>query len=258
MQRALLSAELQRLRHAARLKQEEVARALEWSTSKLIRIEGGTVGISITDLMALLSHYGVTDTDRTAELAELARGARGRGWWNEYKNEVSDQAFLTYLGYEAGASILRQSQGLLIPGLLQTEEYARALMRKYVEPSEGDALVEIRMRRQEEMSTRDKPPQQFYIMDEAVIQRQMTEENDQGIMVRQLRHLIEVAARPGVTIEVIPFAVGPHFGMKGPFAHLEFDGDLGDVLYLESARSGDLVVSGRDPQSAEFGRLSIS
>jgi transcriptional regulator with XRE-family HTH domain len=252
VQRALLTAELLRLRHAVGLKQEDVASALEWSTSKLIRIEGGTVGMSITDLTALLRQYGVTDKDQVDELTKLARGARGRGWWNEYKNDVEDQAFLTFLGYEAGASVLRQSQGLLIPGLLQTEEYARALMSKYVEPSAGDALVEIRMRRQEEMSSREKPPQQFYVIDEAVIQRRMAESNDHRIMARQLRHLIEVAGRPDVTLELIPFTVGPHFGMKGPFALLEFDGDLGDVLYLESARRGDLVVAGRDPQSAEL------
>lgn len=102
VQRALLSAELLRLRRDVKKTQDEVAKALDWSVSKVIRIEGGTVGTSTTDLQALLRLYEVADGERTGELVQLAKGTRERGWWASYP--IEDQQFRTYLGYEAGAS----------------------------------------------------------------------------------------------------------------------------------------------------------
>jgi len=244
VQRALLTSELRRLRASAHLGQEEVATTLDWSLSKLIRVEGGTVGISTTDLKALLHLYGVTDEARIAELVELARVARTRGWWTTYKN-VRNQGYLNYVGYETSASIIRMAQGLLIPGLLQTEDYAWALTPEYAE-GENEVvrdLVELRLERQEQLFNRDRPPTQIYVLDEAAIRRRVGAPKDYDLMPAQLRHLVDHASQPNVTIEVIPFEAGAHFGMQGPFALLAFDGELGDVLYLESVRRGDLTLA---------------
>jgi hypothetical protein len=235
VQRALLIHELQGLRRAREETQGAVAKALEWSVSKLIRIEHGLVGISRSDLEALLRHYGVIDQDRIAKLAELARGARGSAWWNKHK--IRDKAFLTYIGYEAGATSIRMAQGLLIPGILQIEPYARLVSASYVPAERLDEVVSLRTERQETVLAR--APDQCHILDEAVIRRHVGD-----AMHDQLRHLAELSERPEVTIRVIPFEAGPHFGMRGPFALLGFDAGLEDVVYLESARRGDLLIAG--------------
>jgi hypothetical protein len=212
---------------------------MDWSLSKVIRIEAGSVGISTNDLKALLSHYKIVDPVRTEELIAIARAARERSWWSMYR-DVAPAGLLQLIGYEAAAAIRRNFEPLLVPGLLQTEEYARAVIRGLDEgfPAERvDTLVEIRMRRQE-LVDRVNPPRLFFILDEAVIRRLV---GGRAIMRRQIRRLIEVADRPNVTIEVVPFGAGVHPGLKGSFAVLEFpDAGDDDVLYLESPR-GDLI-----------------
>jgi transcriptional regulator with XRE-family HTH domain len=236
VQRALLTDELLRLRRQSSETQDAVAKALEWSVSKFIRIEGGYVGISKSDLEALLRHYGVTDSDHIGELVERAREARSQGWWARYS--IPDKVFHTYIGYEAGASSIRMAQGLLIPGLLQIEEYARRVAATYVAPDRIDSVVSLRNERQKRVLARNT--KQLYILDEAVIRRKVD-----SVMPRQLHHLAEVGERPDVTIRVIPFTAGPHFAMRGPFTLLGFDAGLDDVLYLESVRHGELVIASR-------------
>lgn len=253
--RALLSSELVRLRQEKNLKQETVARALDWSPSKLIRIEGGSVGISTTDLQALLRQYGVDDgSPLMAHLIELARGARERGWWSSYSRELSsDPAYLAFLGYEYGASRIKHFGLAVMPALLQTEDYARALTRQYVSEERAEMLVTVRMLRQEKLLERDPPPEQAFVLDEAVIRRRVGRRVDLKIMPNQLKHLLELqATRPYLTIQVIPFDVGAHFGMTGNFAVLEFEGALGPVLYLENSRGGALTVTGRDPEIVNY------
>jgi transcriptional regulator with XRE-family HTH domain len=256
VQRAILTNELVRIRKEAKKVQEEVARALDWSPSKLIRIEGGTVGISTTDLQALLRHYGVSADGELDRLTELARGARERGWWQAYQTEL-DPGFRSFLGYEMGASYIRQFEVSLVPGLLQTQDYAKVVLREYVGDvgqERIDDLAEIRMGRQDQLRDRDPAPDQFYILDEAAIRRRVgaTLPGGKGIMPAQLRVVIEAAQRPNTTVEIVPFGAGAHFGMKGPFTLLEFDVDLGEVLYLENARGGDLTITGRDVAVAEY------
>jgi transcriptional regulator with XRE-family HTH domain len=250
VQRALLLSELRRLRTAKHLSQEDVAKALEWSLSKVIRIEGGVSRLQITDLKALLDLYEVTNPEQVNELLSLARAARERGYWSAYKN-ISDQGLLTYVGYEAGASIIREAQGLVIPGLLQTEEYAWEITRSYIGDSNNlvKDLVDLRVERQEKVYGRNDPMRQFYVWDEAVIRRRVGGSENPALMPDQLRHLAELAARPEITVEVITFETGAHFGLKGPFIILQFDSELGDVLYMESTRRGDLTRG--DPASAE-------
>lgn len=231
---ALLRSALKRLRQASGQQQAKVAEALDWPVSKIMRIESGSDSPLTTDLRALLRYYQVADQARVDELVVLCRAARVPGWWDRFN--VQDRAFALYVGYEAGAASIRAVQGVLIPGILQTEAYARLMTRTYASPEYADSIVRLRLERQDDVIAR--APEQHYILDEAVLRRQVGD-----VMPRQLRHLIELAGRPGTTIRVIPFSAGPHFGMRGPFVLLGFDVPLDQVLFLESARRGDLIAS---------------
>jgi len=239
VQRRRLRAELRAARQAAGLTQEQVAEAMGWSLSKIIRIEAGSVAISTSDLKALLRHYQIVDPGRTDELVALARAARERSWWSQYQG-VAPAGLPQLIGYEAASSITRNFEPLLVPGLLQTEEYAHVIIRKFAEGAAVErvnTLVEIRMRRQELLDQAD-PPLLFFIIDEAVVRRHI---GGKAVMRRQIHRLAELAARPNVTIEVVPFSAGAHPGLKGPFVAIEFpDPADDDVLYLESAQ-GDLI-----------------
>jgi transcriptional regulator with XRE-family HTH domain len=239
VQRRRLRAELRRVRLEAGLTQDQVAEALYWPLSKLIRIENGSVSISTNDLKALLQYYKITDDERVAELIGMGRVARERSWWSEYRDVASRETFQV-VQYEAAAMISRNFQLSVAPGLLQTEEYARAVLEK-VDPQrtrdEVDALVGIRMRRQELIERAD-PPLLFFVMDEAVVRRQV---GGRTVMRDQLRRLIEVSAKPNVTVEVVPFSAGFHLGTLGPFVIYEFPDDADDdTVYLES-QQGEFI-----------------
>jgi transcriptional regulator with XRE-family HTH domain len=239
VQRRRLRAELRKAREEAGLTQEQVAGAMEWSPSKVIRIEAGTSRITPNDLKALLRHLDVVDEQRTGELLALARAARAPSWWSQYRH-IASAGFLQFVEYEAAASATSNFEPLLIPGLLQTEEYARAVVQQFDEQRTAervDALVKLRMTRQELLDRAD-PPRLYFIVDEAVVRRLV---GGRAVMRRQLRHLIQTADRPNVTIELVPFNAGVHPGMHGPFVVIEFpDAADDDVLYLESPR-GDVV-----------------
>lgn len=239
VQRRRLRTELRKARQEASLTQEQVAAAMDWSLSKIIRIENGSVSISTNDLKALLRHYQIVDADRTGELVALARAARERSWWSVYR-DVASPRLLQFIEYEAAAVITRNFEPLLIPGLLQTEEYARAVISQFYERPTAervDSLMELRMKRQELLDRAD-PPLLFFILDEAVIRRLV---GGKAVMRRQVRQLAEMASRPNVTVEVVPFSVGVHAGMNGSFVVLEFpDAEDDDVLYLESTQ-GELI-----------------
>jgi hypothetical protein len=218
--------------------QEQVARAREWSVSKFTRIENGNSPISKSDLEGLLRYYGVTDQGRIDELVALARSARLPEWWtNLYHGD--DKAFSAYLGWEDGASSIRMCQGLVIPGLLQTEPYMRTLMATYKsQPEDIEEAVALRLERQKRISKR--APLQIYVLDETIIRRPIGD-----VMPAQLEHLLRVAEKPSVTIRIVPYE-GIHFGLKGSFVLLGFEGHLDDVLYLEGARRGDLLIGQRE------------
>jgi hypothetical protein len=212
---------------------------MDWSLSKIIRIEAGSVGISTNDLRALLRLYKITDDEQAAELLALTRASRERSWQSMYR-DVASPRLLQLIEYEAAASITRNFQPLLMPGLLQTEEYARAILRQFAHPITDqriDAQVEVRMRRQELIDRAD-PPVLFFILDEAVTRRII---GGTAVMRQQVRKLVELASRPHVTIEIVPFGVGVHPGLQGPFVIYEFpDPADDDVLYLENAL-GDVI-----------------
>jgi transcriptional regulator with XRE-family HTH domain len=242
VQRRRLRAELRRIRLATKQTQEQVAAAMDWSLSKLIRIENGSVNISTNDLKVLLGYYGIVDDDRVEELIALAKAARERSWWSAYSSVASPQ-FLQFIEYQAAAMITRNFESLLIPGLLQTEDYAREVIKEFSgrpRPSKDrlDALVTLRMKRQELLKQTGPPPWFFFILDEGVLRRMV---GGKDVMDGQIRHLIELASRNDVDIEVLPFGAGVHYGMHGPFVILEFpEAEDDDVLFLESPW-GDLI-----------------
>ncbi|WP_067796490.1 helix-turn-helix domain-containing protein [Actinomadura formosensis] len=252
VQSALLRTELVRLRKEKRLTQEQVARQLEWSPSKLIRVEGGKNAITRTDLQALLAVYDVTSEGRQERLQALARGAREPAWWNAYRGEL-DPSFLNYVGYCAGAAFIRQFHGTVVPGLIQTPEYAEALSTGKVSEQARALAVKLRIQRQQELAKRENPPRQHYIIDEAVIRRHVGISIDPGIMPAQLNYIADAAERDDVlTVRVVPFKAGAHVGLDGPFSVLEFDGDLDDVLYLEGRSGASVMITGEDDRIAEY------
>jgi transcriptional regulator with XRE-family HTH domain len=223
--------ELRKAREAAGMTQSSVAQAMDWSPSKLIRIETGAVNISTNDLRALLSLYEVS-ADRTKSLIELARAARETPRWNMYKN-VASPATIAFLGYESSASIVRNFEPLLVPGLLQTEEYARTVIEvaEAERPQHIDALVDMRIQRQE-ILIRHPPTEFHFIMDESAIRRRI---GGPGVTRRQLRHLREVAEYPNVTIRIVPFTAGMYPRLRVSYLLLEFPDDEDEnVLYVES------------------------
>ena len=218
---------------------------MDWSLSKIIRIESASSGISANDLKALLQLYGVKDPGQVDSLVTLARAARERSWWSAYR-DVAPQSLLQLIEYESAAHAIRQFETLFIPGILQTEDYASAVIQNYYDEGPGSdqlrALVELRTRR-EDLFDGENPPSFHFILDEAVVRRLVV---GPSVMRRQLRRLIEVANKPNITMEIIPFSAGLHPGMKGPFEIIEFaDPSDSDIVFMESPR-GDIISD--DPE----------
>jgi len=228
--RRRLRSELCSAREAAGMTQREVAAAMDWSQSKLIRIESGAVNIRTNDLRVLLSHYG-TDSARIDALVDIARLARAPTPWSIYK-DVASPEYLSFLGYESSASLIRNFEPLFVPALLQTEEYARAAISisEAHNPQKIDSLVDLRMQRQEVL-VREPVPRCYFIMDEAVIRR-VTGGRD--VMRRQLRQLRTLAEYPNVTIGIVPFGQGIYPHLHAPYVLFEFPNlEDGDVLCVE-------------------------
>jgi transcriptional regulator with XRE-family HTH domain len=252
VQSAILRGELVRLRKENRLTQGEVARELDWSPSKLIRIEGGHSSITKVDLDALLNQYGVTSGRVRDRFQQLNRSARLRGWWYAYRDEM-DAPYLKYIGYEAGATFIRQFPGPVVPGLLQTAEYAEALTACTLDAVRIGPVVRLRLQRQTELAQRADPPRQFYVLDEAVIRRHVGISSDPMIMPNQLRHIAgQAAGNELITVRLIPFSAGEHPALGGAFTVLGFDGGLPDLLYLDTGRGEVADITGEDPQVAEY------
>jgi transcriptional regulator with XRE-family HTH domain len=246
VQRRRLRIELRRARNVAGKTQRQVADVLGWSPSKLLRIENGQVGISGTDLKALLECYGVDDPDQIKTFTEMAHQGRRQQPWSQYRDVLLPE-FMAYLTYEASASLLRQVDPLLVPGLLQTEEYARAINQAYAATDRTERDVErqteARLLRQTILD-RDDAPEMFFILDEAVVRRWVGSPGNSKVLVQQLKRLQEINERPRVSIQILPFRTGFHFGVQGTFTMLEFpDAEDDELLFLENRRAS---VSTRD------------
>jgi transcriptional regulator with XRE-family HTH domain len=253
VQSALLRGEIVRLRRESGLTQEQVAADLEWSPSKLIRVEGGRSSITKVDLDALLAKYGVTSESTRERLQLLNRGARERGWWDKYRDDVAP-TYLSFVGFEAGAAFVREYESAFVPGLLQTADYAEAVTVNSVDAVRVAAIVGLRLQRQSELAQRDPRPRQYYVVDEAVIRRHVGIAKSPDIMPAQLRQIADNAEQDDlVTVRVIPFEAGAHRGLSGPFTLLEFEGGLPDLLYIDAGR-GEFasMVHGDDPRVVEY------
>ena len=234
VRRRRLALELRRLREAARLTCEEVAERLECSASKISRVETGRVSVSPRDVRDMLEIYGVTE-DQRESLVQLARESRQKGWWHAYGDSVQPH-FATYLGLESAASEIRIYEVNLIPGLLQTEEYARAVITAaMVNSSRADIERRVALRMERRRLSRANPPKLWAVLDEAALRRQV---GGREVMRVQLEHLRETSALRNVSLQVIPFAGGAHPGMGRPFVILSFGEDADpDVVYLEDLAS---------------------
>jgi transcriptional regulator with XRE-family HTH domain len=245
--RRRLRGDLKRLRLERGLTQRQVADDLYWSQSKVIRIENGSVAIGVTDLQALLRLYGLDDPAAVAGFVEMARGSRKLPF-NDYRDLFS-QDTLRYFAYESSASIIRQVETLLVPGLLQTEEYADALLSAWGLDKKRIAQIWASRAERQEVLDRGEVPQMFFILDEAVVMRPV---GGEGVMKKQRARMLELSARPEVTIQVLPLTVGGHSGLRSPFVYLEFgDTDDQDVLFLEGAL-GDSVFRDDEAVTSQF------
>jgi len=234
--RMLLGAQLRRLREAADVSSEKAGYEIRSSRSKISRMENGRVGFKIRDLEDLLTLYGVTDGQQRSEVLALARQSSAPDWWARY-SDILPGWFETYLGLESAAVGIRSFEVQFVPGLFQTEDYARAvtwLGHHSAAADEIDRRVDLRISRQD-LLTRSGPPRVWAIMDEAVLRRPY---GGAAVMRAQLRRLVEAAELPHVTLQVIPFASGGHAGASGAFSILRFqERDLPDVVYIEQLTS---------------------
>jgi transcriptional regulator with XRE-family HTH domain len=238
--------------------QRDVAAELEWSLSKFLRMENGQTNIGTTDLKALLEQYGVKEQRQVATLTEMAREARRPSPFSAYRSALSD-AFLTYLEFESSALRIRAFEPLLIPGILQTREYAASVVRAYSPADTDDSIiqqrVEARIRRQDLLEGPDSP-EFYFIVDESALRRMVGVEADGAgpdTMPNQLEHLKKLNRRPNVRIQVVRYTAGAHRGLTGPFFHLEFPPEiqLPDLVYLENAR-GDAVSYESNADTSQY------
>jgi transcriptional regulator with XRE-family HTH domain len=234
-----LAAELRRLRDAATLTGEEAAGRLGWSPSKISRIETGTTAPGPADLRRLLDLYEVSGTQR-GRLELLGQSAGQRGWWDAYSDTLGPE-YTALIALEAEAESVRWYSPMLVPGLLQTERYAREVISSgllIAPPGEVERRVQVKMTRQRVLAG-DNPVQLSVVLDEAAVLRMV---GGGGIMREQLAHLAKMASQPTVTVQVLPLSAGPHPATTGEFTILAFPELIApDVVYLENMTS-DLYV----------------
>ncbi len=245
-----LGAILRELREKAGMSIAEAAQVIECTTSKISRVETGHRGIKPLELRLLLDAYGVDDPARRDMLLKLSRNARKRDWWDiEYGELVAEQRYREYLTFESEAALLRSYENELVPGLLQTPDYARAVIaagRFDASDEEIDALVEVRMARQEVLRRKDRLVKLWTVLNEAVLRRPM---GSVETMRAQLRYLLDVTnrLRSVVTVQVLPFSVGAHPGIDGPFTLIGFPEQTApDVVWLENYRGSLYLENAAD------------
>jgi Domain of unknown function (DUF5753)/Helix-turn-helix domain len=231
VRRMLVGSQLRRLRVQNALSREQAGEAIRASEWKIHRLENGQVGFKERDIVDLLELYGVTDPAEVAGLVALAREANEQGWWHHY-SDVLPQWFRAYVDLEQAATLIRTFEAQFVPGLLQTEAYARAVMGGALEESAEDIQrrVDLRVARQALLTSKDAP-RLWAVIDEAALRRPV---GGPEVMREQFDHLIECSRLNNVTLQVLPYGAGAHPAMVGAFSILRFaEGDLPDVVYLE-------------------------
>lgn len=246
IQRRRLGHELRRAREAAGMTQREAAQKLEWSLSKLTRIEVGAQGVTVTDLGALLALYEVADPQQVEALKAVARASHGRTWWTGYHDIVSSQ-FAWLLGAESQGASLRVSDQFRIPGLLHTEAYAVAFMGAFGDPDERtQRIIRLRMERQRRFFSPEADS--IFIVGEEALQRW---HGGPSVMREQLEHLLAMGQQAGVTIRIVPFSAGSHGGLGSPFTLVRLKESEEEVLYIESV-TGDLLARDEPDRLAKY------
>jgi len=247
VRRRRLGHELRRLRERAGLTIDDVAAQMVCSASKISRIETGHSGVTPRDVRHLLDIYGVAGPEGD-ELVQIARDARQKGWWHPYSSVLTS----AYVGLEAEAATIRAYEQQVVPGLLQTAEYARAMLRAArpdIGADEVERRVHVRMRRQS-LLEREHPIDLWAVLDEAVLSRPV---GGDTVMRRQLTALAAAADRPGVTLQVLPFEAGAHAGMDGTFTILSFPNPADPpVVFAENATGGLFIEKHEELRKYEF------
>lgn len=242
--RMLLGIQLRRLREARGITPEAAGYEIRASRSKISRVEHGRVGFKERDVSDLLSLYGVTDEQERQRMLLLARQANSQGWWAKYDDVMPDW-FESYVGLEQATSLIRTYELQFVPGLFQTEDYARAvtvLGHRAAPAAEIERRVSLRMQRQELLRA-DDPPRLWAVIDESALRRPV---GGRDAMRAQLRYLVEVADLPRVTLQVMPFSQGGHPAAGGSFTIMRFaEPDLPDIVYIEQL-TGALYLDRRD------------
>ncbi|MBQ1073153.1 helix-turn-helix domain-containing protein [Micromonospora sp. C31] len=234
--RMLLGAQLRRLRESSGVSREGAGWEIRASESKISRMELGRVGFKERDVADLLTLYGVTAPDERESLLKLARDANSPGWWHRY-GDVLPNWFQSYLGLEAAAALIRSYEVQFVPGLLQTREYARAVVllgHGRAAAAEIERRVTLRLQRQR-LLHRENPPLLWAVVDEAALRRPI---GGPRVMRDQVAALIEATKSPNIRLQVIPFAAGGHAAAGGAFTILRFgDQELPDIVYIEQLTS---------------------
>jgi transcriptional regulator with XRE-family HTH domain len=234
--RIMLGAQLRRLREARSVTREQAAEAIRATHSKISRLELGRSSFKQRDVADLLTLYGITDPQERETLLSFARQASTPGWWHQY-GDVLPSWLGFYVGLEAAASIIRTYEMQFIHGLMQSEEYARAVIliaNSDKRDDEIDRRVHLRMRRQQ-LLTQTGAPKLWSVLDEAALRRPP---GGPQVMRAQLEHLLDLTTLPNITLQIVPFNAGAHPAAGGPFTLLRFpQPDLPDVVYLEQLNS---------------------
>lgn len=231
VRRIVLGARLRRLRQAADISRAEAGHAIRASESKISRLELGKVSFKERDVTDLLAMYGVADPDQRETFLEMMRQSNQPGWWHRYSDLVADW-FSDYLGLEESASRIQTWEQQFVPGLLQTEDYARAIATcgwAALAGERADRQVALRLRRQA-LLARGDAPKLWAIIDESVLHRPI---GSKALMLAQIEHLLDLTKRPAITLQVLPYR-SSGYAAEGSFTTLRFaEPELPNVVYVE-------------------------
>jgi hypothetical protein len=255
----LLGAQLRRLRESANVTRDDAGYHIRASGSKISRMELGRVSFKERDVTDLLEFYGVDDTAERDKLVSLTREANAIPWYQKFQDVVPDW-FHVFVGLEEAAQLIRVYEVQFVPGLLQTEEYARAIFTQGMPGMDADEVerrVQLRMGRQK-LLTRENPPRYWVIMDEAALRRPM---GGREVHVAQIERLIDLVGEPNITLQVMPFRYGGHAADGGAFTIMRFpDTDLPDVVYMEYLTGAHYIDKPEEVEryAAVMERLSVA
>jgi hypothetical protein len=257
--RMLLGAQLRKLREASGVTRDDAGYHIRASGSKISRMELGRVSFKERDVTDLLEFYGLNDAAERDKLVQLTREANATPWYQKFQDVVPDW-FHVYVGLEEAAQLIRVYEVQFVPGLLQTEEYARAVILQGapgLDPEEVERRVALRMGRQK-LLTRDRPPRYWVIIDEAALRRPM---GGRDVHVGQIERLIDLVDEPNITIQVMPFRYGGHAAEGGAFTIMRFpETDLPDVVYMEYLTGAHYIDKPEEVEryAAVMERLSVA